>query len=803
MNGYHFQLVDTWNNTLPIANIIQVLHCIVVGNLINTVLGHMTKQSMRGSESKGSGSMRLSVLTWFSQIAIVCLFLINSSGFAGATDRVALVIGNANYANTPRLGNSLSDAEAIRNKLEKIGFSVDHYEDLDGQSFRIALGKFTERAVNADLALVFYAGHGIEIEGKNFLIPTDANMDSQATAQFETIKLDDILSSVTQARTLGMVLLDACRDNPFVNTIKRANGTRSISRGLAPLSIEQETGLLVSFAAQAGSTAADGDGKHSPYTSALLNVLDEPGLEVNRIFRKLRQNVVASTNGMQTPIELMQLPDQDVYLVPPQNNSVQLQDSSNNVDRDQPINQDPFVAYLDAVKSRDNNLLKRFIQRWPDHARAENARQILMERTENEFWENAEIQNNIVTYQEYLLIFPEGKYALAAKESLDELQSLQHTMEVGDKNSQSIANQAEEFVRFQVYGSNSNSEEYYRSIYADKVHFYSKEDASQNFIIKDKEKYFKRWPIFEYQYRSGSYSVKSHTYPFLVDAIIIAEFEVQNSEKIISGTVNSFLTLQDNGDGFRIVGEQSKIIESQTTEIPSNEVGACEALDGDWSVVNILENDTLFVRSGPGKQNGVVGELPWNGTGVGNVQCSGSNWCSVTFGCIKGYSFGKYLTNRRAGQRNSQFSGYYRVSNHPQNEFLNVRSGPGTQYQVVGGLSANASGIKVTDCQVEKGYKYHWCTISWGSVNGWAYKKYLTLNNFQQSAKSHSLANKSCNELWHARNRIFADKGYCFRSARGQAAFSNAGCHTKSPNFSAQEKRAISSIKSMEAQKNC
>lgn len=227
---------------------------------------------------------------------------------------VALVIGNAAYDHAARLANPLNDAGAVADRFSALGYDVLHVEDVDGSAFRIALARFSQMALGADIAVVFYAGHGIELDGRNYLIPVDARMESDVTARFETVALDDLASAAQLAGKLGLVLLDACRDNPFARDMARRDGTRSLSRGLAPVEVSR-AGLLISFAAEAGATAADSaGGKHSPYTEALLRVLEDPELEVGRMFRRLRATVREATGGKQVPIERMQLPDEDVFL---------------------------------------------------------------------------------------------------------------------------------------------------------------------------------------------------------------------------------------------------------------------------------------------------------------------------------------------------------------------------------------------------------------------------------------------------------------------------------------------------------
>jgi peptidoglycan hydrolase-like protein with peptidoglycan-binding domain len=234
---------------------------------------------------------------------------------AAAALKVALVIGNAEYEFTAPLANPSADAQAVSNRLQEIGFEVELVENLRGSDARRVLGSFAGKSQAAEIALVYYAGHGIEIAGKNFLVPVDARMETEAEAQFEAIPLDDVVRAVGGARKVGLVMLDACRDNPFAAKMLRRDGTRSLSRGLAPVEV-QTRGLLISFAAEAGSTADDGSDAHSPYTQALLDVLQEPGVEIGFMFRKMRGLVSAATGGRQTPIEHMLLPDEAIFLVP-------------------------------------------------------------------------------------------------------------------------------------------------------------------------------------------------------------------------------------------------------------------------------------------------------------------------------------------------------------------------------------------------------------------------------------------------------------------------------------------------------
>lgn len=342
-------------------------------------------------------------------------------GIAQSSEKVALVIGNANYIHAAPLNNPENDARAISDKLRQLDFEVFHHENLTGQAFRIALGEFTEAALQSDIAWVFYAGHGIEMGGQNYLIPIDAKMEKESAARYEAIALHDLLSAVREAGKLGIVSLDACRDNPFASKMKRNNGTRSLSRGLAPVSVEEESGLLISFAAEAGDTAADGEGSHSPYTAALLQTIGTPGLEIETVFSKVFRKVLKDTNGKQRPIMTWQPATEEIYLVPasqPANNDT----TANTTIVSQPLvapKEDPLLVYLAAIQSDENTALEHFLRRWPEHPKAADARKILTARAEANFWEQTKSTNTERAYQTFILGFPNSRYSADANAKLD------------------------------------------------------------------------------------------------------------------------------------------------------------------------------------------------------------------------------------------------------------------------------------------------------------------------------------------------------------------------------------------------
>ncbi len=233
-----------------------------------------------------------------------------------ADKRVALVLGVSKYQHVPLLANPDNDAAAMSEVFRQIGFDVVTLrQDLGTVEMRRTMREFAVTAADADIAVVYYAGHGIEANGVNFLIPTDAKLLSDFDVEDEAIPLDRVLQAISPAKRLRLVILDACRDSPFSEKMKRSVATRSIGRGLAK--IEPTTrDTLIAFAAKAGAVAADGDGLHSPFSTALLNHIATPGLDLRIALGRVRDEVLKSTNRRQEPFVYGSLGGETVTLVP-------------------------------------------------------------------------------------------------------------------------------------------------------------------------------------------------------------------------------------------------------------------------------------------------------------------------------------------------------------------------------------------------------------------------------------------------------------------------------------------------------
>ena len=243
--------------------------------------------------------------------------------------RAALIIGNAAYKSVPALDNPRRDAEKIAAALRAIGFdSVTLAIDVSREKMIEALRTFAAAADKSDWAMVYYAGHGIEVNGVNYLIPVDAKLTSDRDALFEAMPLDQVMAAIDGAKKLKLVMLDACRDNPFANAASsnpapvavapastpdntRNARTRSVGRGLGEVKVQGAS--LVVYAAKHGQTALDGEGEDSPFAVAVMQRIATPGVEINKLFRLVRDDVMEATAGRQEPYTYGSLPGREDF----------------------------------------------------------------------------------------------------------------------------------------------------------------------------------------------------------------------------------------------------------------------------------------------------------------------------------------------------------------------------------------------------------------------------------------------------------------------------------------------------------
>jgi uncharacterized protein len=237
------------------------------------------------------------------------------SGRAYAQSRVALIIGNGNYQNVPPLPTTLNDASDIAQSFERLGFATTKLFNASYDDFRRAIRRFNEQTQNAEVAVIYFGGHGLEAGGENWLLPVDADLATDFDIAQEAIGLHSLMQSVGRVSVLGMVILDASRNNPFAARMRRTSQTRSVDRGL--VRVEPNQNVLVAYASKDGTTNEDRGGRNSPYAAALLTYLESPGLDINLMFRKVRDDVLLRTNRRQQPFVYGSLPNKPIYLKEP------------------------------------------------------------------------------------------------------------------------------------------------------------------------------------------------------------------------------------------------------------------------------------------------------------------------------------------------------------------------------------------------------------------------------------------------------------------------------------------------------
>ena len=236
-------------------------------------------------------------------IGLLILCVAATGAWAAQARRVALVMGNGAYKHTSPLTNPANDATDMAAALKRLGFDVVEGRDLDESGMRRTIKRFAELLTGADVGLFFYAGHGLQVGGYNYLVPVDARLDNAAGLDFELIRLDVVHRTMERETKTNVIFLDACRDNPLSRNLARSMGTRSsqIGKGLAV--VESGVGTLISFSTQPGNTALDGEGHNSPFAGALIKHISNPREDLSTLLIQVRNEVMAATRDQQIPWE--------------------------------------------------------------------------------------------------------------------------------------------------------------------------------------------------------------------------------------------------------------------------------------------------------------------------------------------------------------------------------------------------------------------------------------------------------------------------------------------------------------------
>lgn len=280
-------------------------------------------------------------------------------GMAEAQKRVALVIGNGNYTDVSPLANPPNDARLMAGTLRSLGFEVIEKIDATQKAMKRAVrdfGKLLEAGGDDAVGLFYYAGHGVQVKGTNYMVPVDAQISSEGDVDIETVDANAVLSMMEHSGAgLNFVILDACRNNPFLSS------SRSGGRGLAEM--DAPTGSFIAYATSPGDVAADGAGANSPYTTALTNAMMQPGVSVERMFRKVRNDVRSVTNNDQTPWESSSLIGGDFFFNPSDTQSVEATTSATT----QQNSLTPEMLFWQSIQnSTDASLFEAYIGQYPN-----------------------------------------------------------------------------------------------------------------------------------------------------------------------------------------------------------------------------------------------------------------------------------------------------------------------------------------------------------------------------------------------------------------------------------------------------
>ncbi|MBI4275940.1 MAG: caspase family protein, partial [Rhizobiales bacterium] len=342
------------------------------------------------------------------------ILLLAATGTVVAENRIALVIGNSAYRTVSVLPNPTNDANAVTELLSTAGFEVINAPDLTQNDMRRAVRDFSAKVAEKGpdtVALIFYAGHGLQVDGENFLVPVDARIEREGDVAIETMRLADIMSALASTPSrMRIVILDSCRNNPF-------SAVSAGGKGLAM--VDAPAGSIVAYATAPGTEALDGSGRHSPYTAALIKTARQPNLPIEQMFKRVRLLVHESTDSQQTPWESSSLTGDFAFFTgtgAPSGDASTAPKALTKVAswRDEIRTRSPREAYELVVMEDSVEAYEEYVLVYPSDPWSERIRRLLRARAESAAWRYAVLQNNAGAYANYLSSFPGGIYAKSA-----------------------------------------------------------------------------------------------------------------------------------------------------------------------------------------------------------------------------------------------------------------------------------------------------------------------------------------------------------------------------------------------------
>jgi uncharacterized caspase-like protein len=471
--------------------------------------------------------------------AMALVFLVFSAFSATdayAEKRVALVVGNGDYKHTSQLMNPVNDAELVEKSLRAVGFEIVAVADGSHKDMLAAMSQFGRLSQGAEVTLFFYAGHGLEVAGRNWLLPVDANIENSSDLPSAAVKVDDVLElmELSEAR-IRLVVLDACRNNPLPRSL-----TRSSTKGLAKIDASA-AGTMVVFSAAPGEVALDGSGANSPFSDALAKHLTAPGIEVRQMIGRVRQDVLAATNNKQVPWVNEAIAG-DFYLAGKDAEAIAEKPEQQPIADTDRSNSGPSgalsveLAFWDSVKDSGNKeLIELYLRKYPDGSFRDLA-EVLLAALETEASAPRASQGE---QQEALPKAKEGSSATLEQRTRDFVLKFNSSMS------------ADAQVVFEAV----------REFYAGQVDFYGKQFDNEA-IAQDKANLVARWPKRNYQAPNDEMAIECYSDANVCDVNSIVYWNVASAErnKTASGVSQTILRVDFNSGQPKITFEHSQAL---------------------------------------------------------------------------------------------------------------------------------------------------------------------------------------------------------------------------------------------------
>ena len=460
----------------------------------------------------------LTVTRFFIALVTACVVSLFAHGRSCADTRVALVIGNGAYSHEPVLKNPPNDAHDMAAALRELGFQVTEAIDVDKATLDARLESYLGSAEGADIALLFYAGHGMQLDGRNLLIPIDAKLERRSSIDYEVVDVDRVTSEMESAAKTVLIFLDACRDNPLAGKFAGLSGrSAGPSRGLAPPEITTSAGVLIAFSTAPGKVAADGDARNSPFTTALLRHIRTPGVEIKSVMTRVRADVAAATGDAQVPWDSNSLRT-EIFLAPAQPASTPPSAA--------PAPDEPCLRLVAADAEPDEILekdveagLKACAEGVGDHPDDARFAARLHVAKEQRAFKIAMTSSSSDAAEAYLVLYPSGRFTTRVRERLAALETSPPPPATPQPvrpspapssaalEAQSSATKTRALISRYFAISNKQTEDgtTLGPLYASSVNFYGKE-TPRNEIVRQKVAYFRDWSIRRYEVQAHDVS---------------------------------------------------------------------------------------------------------------------------------------------------------------------------------------------------------------------------------------------------------------------------------------------------------